>query len=53
MTTGAKYVSGVADPVIRLTRDNGTTVITPVVMFEDGTVTDNGNGTTTLTVGEG
>lgn len=47
---GPKYVSGVADPVVRLTRENGTVAITPVAMLSGCTAADNGNGTTTLTL---
>lgn len=47
---GPKYVSGVADPVIRLTRENETVVFTPVAMLIGCAVANNGDGTSTLTL---
>lgn len=49
---GPKYVSGVADPVVKLTRESGATVTTPVAMLRGCVAVDNGDGTTTLTLSD-
>lgn len=50
LSIGPKYVSGVANPVIVLTRQDGKSVVSPVAMFRGCSVADNGDGTSTLTL---
>lgn len=52
MTIGPKYISGVATPVIVLTRQHGTTATTPVALLNGCSAVDNGDGTITITLSD-